>query len=109
MARHLRELRAEFTALPEWARERAAELANACCDINGYYHSQRRPSASFHALANYIAEHEQPPVDPKLLRARELLAKHYNNPDYLNGEHDDTGAIRAIMEALLMCEELNGK
>lgn len=51
MARPLQELRAEFTALPEWARERATELANACSTI----------------------------------------------------------AIRAIMEALLMCEELNGK
>lgn len=47
---------------PDWAFKRAQELRNK----RGFTHLD--------AFAAYIAEHEQPPVDRKLLCAREAMA-----------------------------------
>ena len=47
---------------PDWAFARAQELRNK----RGFTHLD--------AFAAYIAEHEQPPVDRKLLCAREAMA-----------------------------------
>ena len=63
--------------IPQWALERAAELANkeagdACFTaayMAGLYLGE--------AFARYIAQHEEPPVDPVLKDAREIAAKHY--------------------------------
>ncbi|HET8729512.1 MAG TPA: hypothetical protein VFM34_00165 [Moraxellaceae bacterium] len=46
---------------PQWAIDRAYELVG-----EGY---------AYTAFARYIAEHEQPPVDPDLLTAREICAR----------------------------------
>jgi len=48
---------------PEWAFARAQELRNK----RGFTHLD--------AFAAYIAEHEQPPVDRKLLCAREAMGQ----------------------------------
>lgn len=47
--------------IPHWAKERAWELTNSCGPIT--------------ALARYIAKHEEPPVDPDLIKAREICAR----------------------------------
>jgi len=52
-------------APPDWAFKRAQELRTK----RGFTHLD--------AFAAYIAEHEQPPVDRKLLCAREALQQGY--------------------------------
>lgn len=63
--------------VPEWAKKRACELANADISnpipyreshIGSYGHS------AITALALYIAQHEEPPVDPLLAEARTICA-----------------------------------
>lgn len=58
-------------------------------------------------FARYIAQHEEPPVDPLLIEARELAAKHYEQVgSYIladatrSGERDSLGLIKVIAEAL---------
>lgn len=65
---------------PDWAFERAQELRNK----RGFTHLD--------AFAAYIAEHEQPPVDRKLLCAREAF-KQWTGME--SNTHADIG-IRAI-------------
>ncbi len=59
--------------IPEWAMERAFALANAdvvpTTDLSTW-------TAAITAFAAYIAAHEEPPVDPLLIEAREIL-RHY--------------------------------
>lgn len=58
--------------IPEWARERAVVLSSA---INSHMHWTRGGVyASQDAFARYIAEHEEPPVDPLLIEARKIAA-----------------------------------
>ena len=63
---------------PDWAFARAQELRNK----RGFTHLD--------AFAAYIAEHEQPPVDRKLLCAREAYR------DCVEGTPPVTIALRAI-------------
>lgn len=62
--------------IPHWAKKRACELANG----EGGSAVCWRPShvgefALLTALARYIAEHEDTPVDPDLIKAREICAR----------------------------------
>lgn len=52
--------------IPQWAIERAKALQAA----------SKRPGLTpvMHTFARYIAEHEEPPVDPLLIEAREIVA-----------------------------------
>ena len=63
--------------IPQWALERAAELANK--EMGEDYLSPTSIAGTYvgTALARYIAQHEEPPVDPVLKDAREIAAKHY--------------------------------
>lgn len=62
--------------IPHWAKERACELANDAGKQPGYWkvhHVEDVPTLA--ALARYIAEHEEPPVDQDLIKAREICAR----------------------------------
>ncbi|MXO67759.1 hypothetical protein GRI72_02790 [Altererythrobacter marinus] len=62
------------------------------------------------AFARYIMEHEEPPVDPLLLEAREICARAFEQDDSFsakqfaqsvrNGDVDDVGAMKATRDAL---------
>lgn len=63
--------------IPQWAIERAAELA---CEVatKPIYNADKVVNLHLdQAFASYIAKHEEPPVDPLLIEAREIAAKHY--------------------------------
>lgn len=62
--------------IPQWALERAAELANK--EMGEDYLSPTSIAGTYvgTALARYIAQHEEPPVDPLLIEAREIVARH---------------------------------
>lgn len=53
--------------IPQWAKERACALVQAHTD-------SLTPSGYLQAFAHYIAAHEEPPVDPLLVEAREIAA-----------------------------------
>lgn len=66
--------------IPEWAVRRAVEMANQTAGYTVQNSHQARldtlgPYGK--SLARYIAEHEEPPVDPLLIEAREIAATNF--------------------------------
>lgn len=86
---------------PNWAIKRAAELSGLS-NPDDIGHWRRVGTDSFRAFAKYISEHEKEPVDPVVLKAREICAKYYNhlNSQIFAGEYDDSDDVKAIIEAL---------
>lgn len=98
-----------MTAIPDWACDRAAKLANEVSFAGGHgslWTSQfMKVNSLGQAFAKYIAEHEKPPVDPDLIEAREFLASNYDGPDYIadkyrQGYYDTTTALKAVVAAV---------
>jgi hypothetical protein len=59
--------------IPQWAKERACELANAIHEYPRFTVDHLdRDWPSLQAFARYIAAHEEPPVDPLLVEARKI-------------------------------------
>jgi hypothetical protein len=68
--------------IPQWAKERAIELAHAegsgiyTCfyddPFGRYQDGSGARNQALYALAKHIAAHEEPPVDPLLIEARKL-------------------------------------
>ena len=94
--------------IPQWAKERARKLANEECgrhdwfpdDCDGMY-------ATLTTLARYIAKHEEPPVDPDLIKAREICArvvegidKHFVAAEYRKGIYDNLSEVQFALTAL---------
>jgi len=93
---------------PDWAIERAEELhilERAKAD------ARNTIEIHVHAFARYIAAHEEAPVDPLLIEAREICAQYWErggNPvardiarDYRNGIHDeDDERLTPVLAAL---------
>jgi hypothetical protein len=87
--------------IPQWAKDRACEIAKASGVTPGG--ARDADFAWGRAFARYIAEHEEPPVDPLLVEAREIAAK--ARPDYaegyLSGGYDTSSTeIRTALLAL---------
>ena len=63
------------------------------------------------ALCDMIAKHEQPPVDRKLLCAREACAQRDASKayQYLNGDRDTYSCVEAAVRAIHLYEEGFGK
>ena len=91
--------------IPEWAKKRACDLVNTCRDVHSskYHPGMASPSRfpTLFAFAKYIAEHEEPPVDPLLVEARELCAQfsHYKK-GYISGACDAHIEVRIALMAL---------
>jgi hypothetical protein len=96
--------------IPQWAEDRALELAR----LDGAGRGQGRYDGHYYAdmhkaFARYIAEHEEPPVDPLLIEARKLaseLSKDAGSFDFISGRFDDWYAVRAALAALRRGMEL---
>lgn len=93
--------------IPQWALERAAELANK--EMGEDYLSPTSIAGTYvgTALARYIAQHEEPPVDPLLIEAREIVAKFYegnggpiSSENFRAGKLDTTPLARVTLEGL---------
>lgn len=69
--------------IPMWAKQRACELANAervtSSSSGPFFPADCMNSPSMHAFARYIAEHEQPPVDPLLEHVQDFADQHGHN------------------------------
>jgi hypothetical protein len=63
--------------VPEWAIERACELASAW-SYSTVLCLPTDTSVYLHAFARYIAQHEEPPEDPLLTEAKQIVCAHYS-------------------------------
>lgn len=89
---------------PDWVLLEAAKRAD--CDVY-------RRDGAFLALCDMIAKHEKPPVDRKLLCAREAAARStavLSSVDrFRKGELDKWGAVKNSVLAIKLWEEGFGK
>ena len=90
---------------PDWAIERALSLAPTGAELEDV--KRHWPGHTAHiAFARYIAVHEQPPIDPLLIEAREIVARGYE--PYLMpcaesaraGSQDDQLPVKCALVAL---------
>lgn len=94
--------------IPQWAKERACELANAAWGRGNRFDTDSVDFwPSIRAFARYIAQHEQPPVDPDLVKAREICARVYENSgcgiaagNCRSGKLDDYSEVQFALSAL---------
>lgn len=87
--------------IPQWAKERADDLCDAEVAMGNI------GSTAMFALSRYIAQHEQPPVDPDLVKAREICARvahDFSSIDILDayraGKFDDEAEVQFALSAL---------
>lgn len=93
--------------IPQWALERAAELADKEAGGNRFSADYVADLYLGQAFAHYIARHEEPPVDPLLEEARKFAAEHYKRLKCFNqarrcleGKCDQNSQIKTILAAL---------
>lgn len=97
--------------IPEWAVKRANDLTSEAMKDGSWLPIGGHASAAF---ARYIAEHEEPPVDPLLIEARELAAQERERSfrgertpeEYRSGAADGTPVMRLALAALKRGMEL---
>lgn len=90
--------------IPQWAIKRVYELMDA---EYGKGNWQAAPPANPNAFARYIAKHEQPPVDPDLVKAREICARVaeatgmvHTPTRYRSGTYDNDPEVQFALSAL---------
>ena len=95
--------------VPEWAIARAKSLRN-----EGF---ERGDKTYTDVFARYIAEHEEEPVDPLLIEAREVVANYASDnkgyeiyaPAYRMGGRDGDAEVAVAYRALIRGIELAGE
>ena len=101
---------------PDWVLIEAAKRcrwgdARTLDTLQRFYSQAPSP---YRALCDMIAKHEQPPVDRKLLCAREAIAREEGvgtavQAQWRNGENDYTPGIKWAVRAIELWEEGFGK
>ena len=94
--------------IPQWAKERACELANEEEKQPEYWMADEvKNVAVLVAFARYIAKHEEPPVDPDLIKAREICARVClgqgrlrSAQNYRDGTYDSDPEVQFVLTAL---------
>ncbi len=97
---------------PEWAMLKALSLM----EYGGTPLSKVQDEPNEHyevvAFARYISQHEEPPVDPDLLEARQIeyelcKAQDMHDPEQaLRGEWDDNEGLKGVLKAIKRGREL---
>ncbi|MDE2107438.1 MAG: hypothetical protein KGL39_60135 [Patescibacteria group bacterium] len=90
--------------IPQWAVERAFNLANKA-GANWTTFGKMLEGRTGEAFARYIAEHEEPPVDPLLIEARKIVefTVHWSpqtDRDLQSGKNDQTSEVKIALAAL---------
>jgi hypothetical protein len=101
---------------PDWVLIEAAKRVGWGCGVllgaNTYSNSDTK-GRIFRALCDMIERYEQPPVDRKLLCAREAMAESCTLPEsegaYRRGAWDYAGAVKQCLRAIELWEEGFGK
>ena len=98
---------------PDWVLIEAAKRCGATTTLSREDFLRWYTGATFRALCDMIQKYEQPPVDRKLLCAREAMAETCTLPecsrDYRNGTWDYTGSVKRCLRAIELWEEGFGK
>lgn len=86
---------------PDWAIERALAMSatgTKLDDVKRHWPGH----ATALAFARYIAEHEEPPVDPLLVEARQIAAPDYGtgSEKIIRGERDNCSGVKIALQAL---------
>ena len=81
----------ETQAPDDWVLLEAAKLSDTWCRSIEWLRNLHSVSGSFRALCDLIAKHEKPPVDRKLLCAREAMKSWVGG-----GAGPETITVRAI-------------
>jgi hypothetical protein len=105
-----------MTDIPQWAKERAVKMTaqegGPLYDIADPRLFSTYPEGGYRnqcvvAFARYIAEHEDPPVDPLLIEAREICALDCEKfrllssaGNYRRGVNDKGDTLRVVITAL---------
>lgn len=77
--------------IPQWAKEKACELANRESDIPGFWDSDDVATVgTLRALARLIHETQPEPVDPLVIEAREIAAQWFDT----EGDHSHAKVVR---------------
>lgn len=94
--------------IPQWAVKEAlkrSNLFNSPCLVAK--NKDMAWSKAVNAFASYIAQHEEPPVDPLLIEAREIVAKYFDErgnsrvaKTCRSGDCDTTGTLQMTIEGL---------
>lgn len=101
--------------IPRWAAKRAAELINELSspkfawsspDIGRLLSDRDAAKEASNAFARYIAEHEDEPVDPVLIEARNAADSIMPSMEYASGVYDDSQVMRIALAALKRGMEL---
>lgn len=98
--------------VPDWVLIEAAKRSNLSYHID-FLRELHMDNSTFRALCDMIAKYEQPPVDRKLLCAREAMAEGCSLPEsegaYRRGSWDHAGALKQCLRAIELWEEGFGK
>jgi len=96
-----------MSEIPEWALDEALRRCGVAPDqkpLSDWRDATYATAVRLFAL--HIAAHEEPPVDPLLVEAREIVAD-WNRPsapgfadETLAGEHDKAGTVVCALAAL---------
>jgi hypothetical protein len=101
------------TQAPDWVLLEAAKRGNIGDEPIEYLRKIYRHGGTFRALCDMIAKHEKPPVDRKLLCAREAAARRSavlsSVDQFRKGELDKWGAVKNSVLAIELYEEGFGK
>jgi len=104
------------TTPPDWALIEAAKRGGFNPDLRSLrsmYAGDGLWKATFRALCDMIAKHEQPPVDRKLLCAREAMARaagsEVSERHWRAGSSDYMPSIQGSIRAIELWEEGFGK
>jgi hypothetical protein len=102
--------------IPEWAIGEAVDRLNAayteCYDMEAWRVAADSNHPTVLTVARLIAKHEQPPIDPLLVMAREAAASHYDRIGAVKrqgpireGRDDQCGSVQSALTALRMAQE----
>lgn len=100
-----------MTLPPDWALERALTILGSGWSLTTFHHYYSAQNNGFALtvvkVAEYVADHEEPPVDPDLIQARNVLASHHENQGFSSnaeacrrGDYDDRGWIGQLVNCI---------
>ena len=101
-------------AMPDWVLIEAAKRTNWYMPVDCIHERYSTLSDAFRALCDMILKHEQPPVDPDLLLAREAAAwvwdsQGFYGPSYASkireGTKDHELAVEISLRAIKLVKE----
>lgn len=103
------------TTPPDWALREGAKRADLHFVTDERMRWAYETNPAYRALCDMIAKHERPPIDRKLICAREACARSHDAlwkgaaKSYREGLNDDIAPVQEAVRAIELWEEGYGK